>query len=169
MSVGRDTYQSDGTDRNSIQKTKERIRLGGKSLIPRRYWHAPIVDSEFDVSIFAVSDAHPLESRSLIPGTATKGQAVRIYGYPASPTERAAVSNLAMRTHTITSLEQGYFVTEGSEPVTDGFSGGPVLDEQGHVVGMVVRSTGYQVRCMYITDIINAIQRFDSDALSYSD
>lgn len=169
ISSGNDSYKSDGTDRNSIRRIQERIRLGGKALIPLKYWHAPYSETGLDLSLFTISNPAPIESRPLQPGEVAKGSSVQIFGYPRSSNNGGAVSNLAVRTHNVTSLERDYFVTEGSELVTEGFSGGPVINEQGQVVGMAIRSTGYQVRCLYITDVLAAANRVETEGIVYRD
>lgn len=156
---------------SSITKSRDRVRLGVKSLRPTAYLHGRSQDRNLDVTVMLVDDHAGLASEVLMPGKPRKGEAVTVYGFPGADSgggeTPVALSNLATRSLTITSTEGGYFVIEGATPITPGFSGGPVLDAQGRVVGMVVRSGSGQARCVYVDAILEQAARLKADAVAY--
>jgi len=180
IKIGDTTYKSDTSGYDSITRSTERIRLGDKSLQPKSVWLDRSADERLDLAVMLVDETAPLGVRQLKPANASKGEEVELYGFPEG--ERGsdetvpgksngprAVANLARRPQVVTSLERNYFVTEGIEPASAGFSGGPVLNPDGEVVGMIIRSTGDQTRCIYIATVLDAIKRFRQEAHDYKE
>ncbi len=173
-------YQSDSDGYDTITKIGERIRLSGKSIRPASIWLDRSTDGRLDLAIMSIEEPNFFNAKPLKPAKAKKGEAVELYGFPAKTVnlddevsdekaEIRATANLARRSQTITSLERNYFVTEGTEPASSGFSGGPVLNDDGEVVGMIIRSMGVQTRCIYIDTILDAVKRFQSDSVKYAE
>jgi S1-C subfamily serine protease len=180
IKVGDTTYKSDTSGFDSITRSSERIRLGDKSLQPNAIWLDQSADDRLDLAVMSVAETAPLGVRLLKPAKASKGDEVELYGFPATergPDEEAqernsgarAVANLSRRPQIVTSLERNYFVTEGTEPASSGFSGGPVLNADGEVVGMIIRSSGGQTRCIYIATVLDAAKRFRQEAHDYEE
>ncbi len=178
IKVGNKTYKSDSDGYDTITKSSERIRLSGKSIRPVSIWLDQSIDDRLDLAIMLVEEPDLFDARALKPARAKKGEEVELYGFPAKAvssddeasdekTGGYAVANLARRPQTVTSLERNYFVTEGTVPASSGFSGGPVLNDDGEVVGMIIRSTGGQTRCIYIGAILDAVKRFQNDFIEY--
>jgi S1-C subfamily serine protease len=129
--------------------------------------------------VFSVDDPALLGVRPLKPGAMDKGSRVVTLGFPAlaesgtatnaSAPTASPVSNAARRDQTVTSMEGGYFVTEGVTAVSSGFSGGPVLNDRGEVVGLAFRSTGLQTRNMYIEQVVSMIKEFAGDSVAYAE
>jgi len=177
---GEEVYKINGNKNNSITKTYQRIRVGDVSLHPQKIWFGSISKANLDIAIMTVRDPNPLRTRPLKPTQVSKGQEVNMYGYPAaadttstdnesSKSTPKSTSNAAHRTQMVTSLESDYFVAEGTQFATAGFSGGPVLNPEGEVVGMIIRSAGGQTRCIYISTILEAISQFESEAANYQE
>ncbi len=173
-------YKSDSDGYDTITKSGERIRLSGKSIRPASIWLDRSTDDRLDLAIMFVEEPDLFGARPLKPARAKKGEEVELYGFPAKAvgsddeasdgkTGIHAVANLARRPQTVTSLERNYFVTEGTEPASSGFSGGPVLNDDGEVVGMIIRAMGDQTRCIYIDTILDAVERFQNDSVKYEE
>jgi len=180
ISDGEEVYKTDGNEDNSIMKTSHRIRVGDVSLHPQKIWLGSTSKANLDIAIMTVRDPNPLHTRPLKPAKVRKGQVVDMFGYPAAvetDSERSestesgpkSTSNAAHRTQTVTSLEGDYFVTEGVQPASHGFSGGPVINADGRIVGMIIRSAAGQTRCIYTDTILTAISRFESEAIDYQE
>lgn len=168
---GRQIDTSDG--RSTINKSRDRIRLGVKSIRPASLLHGRSQDRNLDVTVMLVDDHADLGAKVFTPGTPSRGAKVTVYGFPSADTGAGeplvALSNMATREQTITSTESGYFVIEGPLGISPGFSGGPVVDADGKLVGMVVRSGSGQARCVYVSAILEQAARLKTDAVAYRD
>ncbi len=180
IKIGSKVYESDSSGYDTITRSGERIRLGGKSIRPVSIWLDRSTDDRLDLAIMSVEEPNLFGARFLKPAKVKKGEELELYGFPAkadisddeasdSKTGARAVANLARRPQTVTSLERNYFVTEGAEPASSGFSGGPVLNDDGEVVGMIIRSMGGQTRCIYIDTILDAVKQFQNDSFKYQE
>jgi S1-C subfamily serine protease len=179
ITVDGTSFVSTADGATQINKASERIRLGYKSLIPSRSLHPSPRESSVDISVFAVDDPDSLGVRPLKPGAMKKGGRVVILGFPAlaesgnaanaSAPGAGPVSNAARREQTVTSREGRYFVTEGLAEVSSGFSGGPVLNDLGEVVGLAVRSNGPQTRCIYIDQVLAIVKEFARGSFAYAE
>lgn len=157
-------------NKDSILTSRNRIRVSDLSFTPSRI----AVDAANDLAILelhqddlSVLDLQPLfllqQSRSRTPEIVqpTTRQGVQIWGFPSS-NQPQLVTNIV-----ITAVERSFFVL--NQPLQPGFSGGPVINADKVILGVVSRSTQNQTRCVNNSILINLLDNFEAIAKPYRD
>ncbi len=145
----------------SLTQTKTRIRVGTLSLVPERL----LVDPAADVAIMTLADAD-LRTLNLLSFGMHRARLrpeiqVRVWGFPSTVLPQFTDSPR------VSAVEDDFFVL--NQPIDSGFSGGPVLDAAGELIGSVVRTTEKQTRCVTTRAILRAVASFAATAKPYHD
>lgn len=165
-------------DGYGLERRPARIRIGGLSLKPVRI----LVDHKLDIAVLELDDAtvQLLKLRALAPGKAVVDREAKTWGFPAIPSgvlvdgEALASTPSASQTSQrcdITDVRPGEVIctTLNGVETRGGYSGGPLIDSNRDVIGMISRSTPVTTRCRSISAIDGVIARFASESRTYSD
>jgi hypothetical protein len=105
-------------------------------------------NTDEDIALLKVN-ANNLPALSINSQTPSNGESIRIYGYPGNSTQsqydQNSVVTPSSSTGNIQSEVTNTFNTiyyENSATATPGFSGGPALDSQNNVLGIIIYSLG---------------------------
>jgi len=132
-----------------------KVRIGGLAIKPTTWYRDP----DLDIALFEIS-AKELDSLSmeiLSAGSVKRSDEVKLWGFPAIPQQGAdgkpmpsvpSASQTSQRSDvTDVRAEEVVCAPLNGVETRGGFSGGPVLNSQGQVVGMIMRSTQETTRC----------------------
>ncbi len=143
--------------------TSRRIRFGCLSIKAER----TLFDRESDVFVamlkpeeieYLYASSFKLPSS---PKNLTRRSEVYFWGFP-------SVANPQVEKGLVADIEHDYFVL--NRPVESGYSGGPVFSENdNNLLGMVVRSSERQTRCVPISKIHESIRKFRIQSEEYFD
>ncbi len=161
LQIGETEYTVEGTSQSSILKLSDRARFGVKAIELEPVELKADSDGS-DVMCYKVADPERFRGVVHQPAQSEVGEEVTVHGYPQGGDENdgdspRSVSNIAVLNLQMTAQENTYFVVQGDQEVGAGFSGSPVLNPAGEVVGMVIRSNGSQARCLYIQNIMKQL------------
>lgn len=154
-----------------------RIRIGGLALQPVRL----LVDHSLDIAVLELDDesAELLSLQVLRPGQARVDSEAKIWGFPGIPgvavdgvpqASTPSASQTSQRCD-ITDLRKGEVICTALNGIETrgGFSGGPLINSKGEVIGMISRSTPETTRCRSIEAINSVLARFPTEASLYQE
>lgn len=146
-----------------------RIRIGGLSVQPTRV----LVDTSQDIALLEVSerDLAALHLETLGAAKVERDAEVKLWGFPAVQRGGMSVpsaSQTSQRTDvTELKLREVICAPLNGKETRGGFSGGPLVDGNGKVVGMIMRSTTETTRCRSMDAIDDLAKDFDQRAEPY--
>lgn len=165
-------------DGYALDRKPARIRISGLALRPVRI----LVDHKLDIAVLELDEAtvELLKLRPLEPGKAVVDREAKTWGFPAIPSgfvvdgETVASTPSASQTSQrcdVTDVRQGEVIctTLNGIETRGGYSGGPLIDSNGDVIGMISRSTPVTTRCRSTDKIDGVIARFASESRPYSE
>lgn len=171
--VANDGTTFDSSDgETKIEPAASRVRVGGISARPTRI----LVDESLDVVLIELdpADFRALGIATLSPGETSRDAEVKLWGFPAIPRADAGGKPLPPApSASQTSQRSDVTDVRGTEVICTmlngietrgGFSGGAVVDAQGKVVGMIMRSTPETTRCRSMRAIGEMAKDFDAKA-----
>jgi Trypsin-like peptidase domain len=142
-----------------LQKVILRSRVSGLSLKPSAIYWEPQIDISY--LILESNDITLLNLRTLQPSNTNPKilDSVTAWGFPAT-------SNPQLREIKIAAVYDDYLVLNDS--LDHGFSGGPLLNSNGELIGIIIRSEEKQSRALRITnDLLSRL--FSSEPMRYTD
>lgn len=143
-----------------LLRVERSVRVSNLSIKPTHV----LVSRDLDVAVFVIDENDlPL---IVVPrfkkfGEAKAGGRVLSWGFPGSSSPQLK-DNMRI-------TEAGATILTLNSPLEPGYSGGPVVDEQGALVGLVVRSTEKQSRCVSIQAIQPLLRDAKARATPYRD
>lgn len=158
-------------NRDSILSVANRIRVSDLSFTPIRI----AVDAANDLAIIElhsddlrVLTLQPLNlfrrsigrNPDVVPPTIRTP--VQLWGFPSSNQPQLVASGVA-----ISSVEGNFFVL--NQPMLPGFSGGPVINSDQFILGVVSRSTNNQTRSVSNKVIVDLLANFETQSRPYRD
>lgn len=116
-----------------------KVKLPSKSIL--NTMDAQLVDvgnpnNEEDVALLKVNYPTSLPALSISSNSPSIGKSVRIFGYPAVTSFNLASSSGSVVGKMVNS--EGIVYYESNAPTTNGYSGGPALDNKNKILGIVV-------------------------------
>lgn len=159
----------------TLERLPPRIRVSGLSFRPQRM----LVDHKLDIAIVDLCDrtVASFDFRTLKPGSAKVDEEAKIWGFPGIPGAeidgvREASAPSASQTSQrcdITDVRRGEVICTALNGIETrgGFSGGPLIDREGRVLGMISRSTPETTRCRSAEAIDGVLRRFESESVAY--
>lgn len=164
-----DDKEYKAADGFKIERGPSRIRVGGIAVQPKRV----LVDEAQDIALLEVTeqDLAALRLETLAPGTVARDAEAKIWGFPAVQRGGRSVpsaSQTSQRTD-VTDVRPGEVICAplNAKETRGGFSGGPLVDANGKVVGMIMRSTTETTRCRSMSAIDDLAKNFDQRAKPY--
>ena len=153
----------------TIERGPARLRVGGISVRPKRM----LIDASQDIALLEVSeqDLEALHLEALAAAPVARDAEVKIWGFPAVQRGGRSVpsaSQTSQRTD-VTEVRPGEVICTplNGKETRGGFSGGPLVNGSGKVVGMIMRSTTETTRCRSMTAIEELAKKFDQRAVPY--
>ncbi|HML05960.1 MAG TPA: serine protease [Methanobacterium sp.] len=126
----------------SVNSAKQviRVKLPSKKIL-NNYLDAQLIDTgnpdnEEDVALLKVNYPTSLPALSINSNNPAIGKHVRIFGYPAVTSFNLASSSGSVVNRVVNSGGIVYY--EANAPTTNGYSGGPALDNANRVLGIVI-------------------------------
>ena len=126
----------------SVNSAKQviRVKLPSKKILSNNL-DAQLVDvgnpnNEEDVALLKVNYPTSLPALHINSNNPSIGKHVRIFGYPAQNSFNLASSSGSIVSRTLNS--EGIIYYESNAPTTNGYSGGPALDNENKVLGIVI-------------------------------
>ncbi len=168
---------STGEAGTTLDRLPARIRISGLAFRPRRM----LVDHKLDIAIIDLCDqtVASFDFRMLKPAVPKVDEEAKIWGFPGIPGPeidgvREAAAPSASQTSQrcdVTDVRRGEVICTALNGIETrgGFSGGPLIDREGRVLGMISRSTPETTRCRSIEAIDGVIARFEAEAIAYSE
>lgn len=157
------------SDGFTIERGPARLRVGGISVQPQRM----LVDASQDIALLEVSeqDLEALHLETLDSAPVARDAEVKIWGFPAVQRGGRSVpsaSQTSQRTD-VTDVRPGEVICAplNGKETRGGFSGGPLINGSGKVVGMIMRSTTETTRCRSMVAIDELAKNFDQRAVPY--
>ena len=152
-----------------IERGSARLRVGGIAVRPKRM----LVDASQDIALLELSeqDLAALHLETLAAAPVARDAEVKIWGFPAVQRGGRSVpsaSQTSQRTD-VTDVRPGEVICAplNGKETRGGFSGGPLVDNNGKVVGMIMRSTTENTRCRSMAAIDELAKGFDQRAVPY--
>lgn len=166
-----DDKEYKAADGFKIERGPSRIRVGGIAVQPTRV----LVDEAQDIALLEIAeqDLAALRLETLAPGTVARDAEAKIWGFPAVQRGGRSVpsaSQTSQRTD-VTDVRPGEVICAplNAKETRGGFSGGPLVDVNGKVVGMIMRSTTETTRCRSMSAIDELARNFDQRAKPYTE
>lgn len=157
---GSKTIRIDG-ERTTVKSASFRVRVGDLSFQPSRI----LVDRDCDTALMSLGEEAlallRLSAFELALPAPEVGAKVKAWGFPGTSVPQLKEGML------VAAIEKGYFALNSS--IDPGFSGGPLVDSDGKLLGMVVRSTEQQTRCIPAAAIARAAGSFETASAEYAD
>lgn len=136
---------------NKIDSSTCRIRVSSSGFVPRAIYIC--LDKDIAILKLAKEDRELLKLQQLSLSTSPLAieQKVKAWGFPSTVNPQVKTDLL------VTSIKNQWFVLD--HPLGSGFSGGPVVDKEGAVLGIVSRSEKKQSRIVRLTqqDLLDVI------------
>ena len=137
------------TDMKLVEST---VKVGGLSLLMDK----PCTrDDDRDIVLYVISrqqvellNAHVFGAESIVAPHGC-GDDVTAWGFPRT-------TDCQLKKAQISSIGANYFAL--NIPLEPGFSGGPVRDSVGKLVGVILRSDDKQTRCLLATELLKIIR-----------
>lgn len=138
-----------------------RVRVSNLSIRPTRI----VLDFERDLALLGIDD-DAVQALGLQPAEASDvklktGDGTVVWGFPGT-THAQLVDSMR-----VSSMNDAFFVL--NKQLDTGLSGGPVLTTDGSLVGVVVRTTQKQARCVRVSYLKGLSQAFDDVSVDYMD
>lgn len=159
-------------DNYTIEQGPCKIRIGGVAIKPTRVIKAA-ADDELDVALMEIDseDLSALNLEVLVAGPVKLGEeGIWMWGFPAlhqsdaegKPMPSVPNASQTAQASKVTEVRPREVVCTplNGKETRGGFSGGPVLNAKGQVVGMITRSTAETTRCCAMPAIDKLVDAF---------
>jgi hypothetical protein len=167
ITVGDKTIRFD--ERTKVKNCTYRVLVSNLSLNPKQV----LIDKDRDIAVLSLDPAEYDHLRAktfdLDAPKLTDRTEVVMYGFPGDPSDQHRAASTPHQQFTegskVTAVEKSFFVT--NQAVKPGYSGGPVLDQKGRLIGMIFNSNGLQTRCASVESIAGVIKDFSAKAVKH--
>lgn len=166
---------SDGA--TTIEAETTRVLVSGLAFTPKRM----LVDRSQDIALMELEpgDLNLLQLQTLSAGAVKRDDPVKLWGFPVvprrgpkdEPLPSAPSASQTSQRADVTDVRDGEVVCAMLNGVETrgGFSGGPAVDADGTVVGVIMRSTAETTRCRDMPSVVKLAKSFEADAKAYKE